>query len=244
MKNSFVLNTIIFFAMAALCSSCQHYYYQPSANNVPLFREKNEARIQLQTSSGNYLSGFDAQTAYAVGKHTGLQLNFFHTGDKAEGFGSGKGDYIEAAAGYFKPLPNNRWIFETYAGIGEGWVTNVYETSASSKFGMTKLFMQPSFGFTSKHFDIALSSKISLADYNLLSSSVNKDDYASDAAYIDFLNNKSFFLWEPGLMMRGGFEHLKFLLQVTRTIAIDPGLRSDNVNASFGIIVPFKIKSK
>ena len=224
-------------------TSCEHYYYQPSANNVPLFKEKNEARIQLQSSGGNYLSGFDAQTAYAVGKHTGLQLNFFHTGDQG-GSSSGQGNYIEAAVGYFTPLPADHWIFETYAGIGHATVVNTYGPSESSKFGMSKFFIQPDFGFRSKYFSIGVSSKFSLANYSLLSSSVQKSDFPYDVAEIEFLKNKSFLLWEPGIMLRGGFEHVQLLVQATYCIPSSPDLKLDNVNISLGIVAPFKIKAK
>lgn len=235
--------TLIFvlFITIIMNTSCTHYYYQPNANNVPLFKEKNEVHIQLQASGGNDLSGFDAQTAYAIGKHIGLQFNYFHTGDKNNDNSSGKGDYIEAAAGYFTPLHNNRWVFETYAGIGEGRVTNIYDVSKFSKFGMTKFMVQPSFGYTSKYFNIAVSSKFSLAGYNLVNSSVTRDDYDYDADYIQFLKNKSFPLWEPGIMMRGGTKHFQIMFQVTHSVLFKTGLRLDDTNVSWGIVVPLKI---
>jgi hypothetical protein len=40
--------TASFFLLAIFCS-CSHYYYVPSVQNVPLFREKNEYRF-----SGTY----------------------------------------------------------------------------------------------------------------------------------------------------------------------------------------------
>ena len=251
MKTASSFITISCIGSLLFLSSCVHYYYQPSANNVPLFKEKGEARIQAQASGGNDLSGFDAQTAYAVGNHTGLQLNFFHTGDKEQDIGVGRGNYIEAAAGYFHPLHNNHWIFETYAGIGHGSILNVYnssdinDNSASSKFGVTKFFAQPSFGFRTKYFSMALSSKLGLASFSLVNSSLKKDgDYSYDAADVEFLNGKSFFLWEPGFMMRGGFEHFQVLFQVTRSVPFSSGLIMDDINASLGIIVPFKTKAR
>jgi hypothetical protein len=54
---------IIFFPVISLCTSCTHLYYAPNANNVPLLKEKNEGRAQLQLSSGNYVEGFDLQSA-------------------------------------------------------------------------------------------------------------------------------------------------------------------------------------
>ena len=29
-------------------TACIHYYYAPNSNNVPLFKEKGEARVQAQ----------------------------------------------------------------------------------------------------------------------------------------------------------------------------------------------------
>ena len=249
MKTEFKATVPCCIAMLLFFSSCIHYYYQPGANNVPLFKEKNEARIQIQSSGGNNLSGFDAQTAYAVGDHTGLQLNFFHAGAKEEGYGIGRGNYIEAAAGYFKAFSNNRLVFETYGGLGYGSVTNVYGSSdfyggESSKFGILKLFAQPSFGFTHKNFSVALSSKFAVASFHLASSSVTKENNPYDVEDIKSLDNKSFFLWEPGFMIRGGFEHFQLLVQVTKTAYTSGALPADNINGSIGIVVPFKINGK
>jgi hypothetical protein len=250
MKTAYFQNFVFCLTAMIFNTSCVHYYYQPSANNVPMFKEKNEARVQLQSSGGNDLSGVDVQTAYAVGNHTALQLNFFHTGEKEQDYGVGRGNYIEAAAGYFNASHNKRWIFETYAGIGYGSVLNVYGSSdinsysQSSKFGVTKFFAQPSFGYSSKYFSMAISSKLAVVNYNLLNSSIKAGDYSYDAADVESLKNKSFFLWEPGFIMRGGFEHFQALFQITHSVPFKTGLLLDNLNASLGIIVPFKIKSK
>src|SRR5262249_43318285 len=148
------------------------------------------------------------QSAYAVGKHVGLQLNFLTaTGNDEElgtEYGSGNGTYIEGAAGCFAPSSNNLWVFETYAGIGTGTVTNKYLSSESSKIGVTKFFLQPSYGFSTKNFEIAVSSKFSLGNFNVKNSTVTLDKNPADYPDIEFLqNSKSFFFWEPGIMMRG-----------------------------------------
>jgi hypothetical protein len=229
------------------CTSCLHHYYAPNSNNVPLFKEKNEGRIQLQYSGGNEYSGFEFQSAYAVGRHVGLQLNFFTASgnDEEAGvkYGSGNGTYIEGAAGYFAPSSNNLWVFETYAGIGTGTVTNKYLSSESSKVGVTKFFLQPSYGFSTKNFEIAVSSKFSLANLKVKNSTVTENNNPSDFPDIEFLqNNKSFFFWEPGIMMRGGFKYFKLMAQFTYSAPNDQKLNIDNANLSVGVVVPFKIK--
>ncbi len=245
MKN--IHATIIIFSLSVimLCTSCVHYYYAPGANNVPLFKEKNEGRIQLQYSSGNFMRGFDLQSAYAVGKHLGLQCNFLYAGENDEDYGSGNGTYIEAAMGYFKPLNNNRWVFETYAGLGTGIVHNKYEMQASATTGVTKLFIQPSFGYSSINFEMALSSEFSTVIFKVRNSTLTKDNNFGDFDDIEFLRStKSSFFWEPGIIIRGGFKNVKALAQLTVTLTDNARLPIENTNFSLGIIVPFRIKSK
>src|SRR5690349_20551879 len=131
MKTNFLLLTISGCIMLS-ATSCVHYYYAPNSNNVPLFKEKNEMRIQAQYSTVGPVSdytdaigGFEIQSAYAVGNHTAVQLNFLHANYDDE-YGSGDGNYIEAAAGYFRPSVDKHWIFETYAGLGIGSVNSTY----------------------------------------------------------------------------------------------------------------------
>jgi hypothetical protein len=173
----------------------------------------------------------------------GLQLNFFTASHDDYEYGSGNGTYIEAASGYFKPTPDKHWVFESYAGIGTGSVINKYEKFESSKVGITKLFIQPSFGYSSKYFEMAVSSKFSNVNFHVKSSTVNSDSYEFEN--IKFLRSKkSFFLWEPGIMIRGGFKNLKFLAQLTHSISNDLKPIIDDTNFSLGIMIPFKIKKK
>ncbi|MEP6512326.1 MAG: hypothetical protein ABJA79_00560, partial [Parafilimonas sp.] len=105
------------------------------------------------------------------------------------------------------PLHNNRWIFETYGGLGTGGVINNYGVSESSTAGLTKFFIQPSFGYTSQHFEMAVSSKFSMVNINIRNSTLTRDNDASEFDYIEFLkSSNSFFFWEPGIMIRGGFK--------------------------------------
>ena len=235
------------FVIVLLHSSCVHYYYAPSANNVPLFKEKNEARIQAQFSSGNAFTGFDIQSAYAISQHAGLQLNIFHAGQTDNEYGSGNGTYAEFAGGYFKPLVNKKWVFETYGGFGTGSVKNIYInpinlTQENSKISITKFFIQPSFGFTSNYFDAAFSSKFSMVTAGVKNSTLTKENNEYDYNQVLALKDKSYFFWEPGLMIRGGFKKVKVLLQVTYSIGNKTQLAVDDTNLSLGIILPFKVR--
>lgn len=250
-------NIIICITLLSLLStSCVHYYYAPSSNNVPLFKEKNEGRIQAQyTTTGAQVDydaadGFEIQTAYAVGNHTALQLNFFHASENDQEYGSGSGNYIEAAYGYFKPFAKKRWVFETYAGLGTGSVNNIFKntlnyTTEQAKTSITKFFVQPSVGFATKYFDAAFSSKFSLVNLGFNNSTLSKENNQYDYEYVESLRKgKSYFFWEPGLMIRGGFEHIKAVIQLTETITSNDTQPISNASLSLGLVIPFKIKSK
>jgi len=237
--------------MAIPNSSCVHYYYAPSTNNVPLFKEKNEGRIQASSASTatqgneNTANGFELQTAYAIGNHTALQLNMLHVSDD-EDEGSGSGTYLEAAGGYFKALGAHRhWVFETYGGFGYGGVKNVFSNETTAKTSIKKLFLQPSIGFTSKYFDAALSSKFSLADLGYVNSNLSKDNDPDDYDYVESLRGgKSYFLWEPGLMLRGGFPNVKLSVQVTYSIFDVNKYPFSEGTAAIGLIVNLNPKPK
>ena len=128
MKLNYILVVI---STVTACTSCIHYYYAPNTNNVPLFKEKNEARVAVQyVETGGDVNlesaeGIELQTAYALSKNAAVQLNFLSAGTSNED-GSGSGTYIEAAGGYFKPFgKTKKFVFETYAGFGLGGVNNL-----------------------------------------------------------------------------------------------------------------------
>ncbi len=243
------INVMAFIAMIVPFTSCVHYYYAPSSNNVPLFKEKKEGRMQAQFSSGNAYSGFEIQSAYAVAKHAAVQLNIFSAGKDDGEYGSGHGTYAEVAGGYFKPFYKKRFVFETYAGFGSGSVKNIFKntfdyTSAEAKTSVKKFFIQPSVGFASTYFDIALSSKFSGVATGVKYSTLTKENFDFDYEQVSSLKGKSYFYWEPGIMIRGGFKQIKFSAQVTYSAGNKTQFPVDDTNISLGIMVPFIIKQK
>ena len=243
------------FILILLNTSCVHYYYAPNTNNVPLFKEKNEARIEAQytslssdQSTNDEATGFELQTAYAVGKHLGLQFNYLNASYTDESYSSGSGNYFEAAAGYFNPSKNKYWIFETYGGIGTGGIKNIYKTDngeETAKTSFTKFFIQPSYGYCRKHFAMALSSKISFVNFGAGNSTLTQDAHPDDYNFVESLRSGKSYVWlEPGLLIRGGFKTLQVTFQVTYSIQGGDNMPFYNLNSSIGIVIPFSIKSK
>lgn len=233
------------------CSSCVHYYYAPNSNNVPLLKEKGEGRIQAAYASTatqeneDDANGFELQSAYAIGNRTALQFNLIHVSE-TEDDGSGSGTYAEGAAGYFKAIGARRHlVFEAYGGLGYGGVKNEFSDNGVAKTSIFKFFAQPSFGYTSKYFDAAVSSKFSLVNLGYGSASISKDNNPYDYEYVESLKGgKSYFLWEPGLMVRGGFPNVKLSLQVTYSIFDVNKYPFSEGTAAIGIVFNLNPKPK
>src|SRR6185437_7569943 len=252
MKN--LLSAILILAL----TGCSHYYYAPNAANIPLFKEKNTFKLKGGYSGDNY-NGADIQMAYSVSKKIGVMVNSFFAG-KTENVQeyittpayhqeSGKGSYIETGLGYYKPFgEHNVWIFETYGGAGVGGEKHVYNYSQSASLHLTKYFIQPSFGYSSKdgHFEFAISSRFSGLDLKIKHNNLFLQTNQLENQNLDSISlHPSSFLWEPSFIIAAGGKYLKLYLQLTFSNNLsNPYLVMDNENISFGIKIMFKNDQK
>lgn len=194
--------------------SCSPKYYSPNTQNVPLISEQGETNLTL--------SGSDKQVefhgAYGVADGFAIQANggLFIPVDEDNGDG-GSGKFAELGLGYFTSF-NEYWVFETYGVAGIGTVENHLPSSLEDHPGTTgklsantfRIGIQPNFGFKSKYFSAAISSRFVNLSYSkirgdMMFDNVNQNDYLN--------NNSSNFLIEPALTLRGGFENFKLQLQ-------------------------------
>lgn len=213
-------------------TSCVHYYYAPNAHNVPLLKQKGDTKMTLAISGGDEFTGFEAQVATAVSEKFGVIGNFIYARGDSETDNyadSGSGYLFEVGAGYFKPI-GRKFVFETYGGLGLGSVSNKYDPG-TSKVKFTRIFLQPTIGFTTKGFDIALSSRFAGLNYHSIDSN-SYDDY--DLEYIR--DHKFSFLFEPALTIRGGWEETKIQLQyvISKNLS-NPSLSQEKSNLSIGL---------
>src|SRR5688500_19914234 len=107
------MKAIVFLScLLFMLSGCTRYYYGPTQHNVPMFKEKHEARLSA-TYSGlegeGSVQGWQVQAAYAPTKGLGLIANaaFFGQPDdaisNASDYGAdNKGRLYELGAGYYK----------------------------------------------------------------------------------------------------------------------------------------------
>jgi len=212
-----IICSLILIFSGLLLSSCSHYYYVPGAQNVPLFREKNELHISGSYGEGSETKGINIQAAFSLTDKIGIMADFMSAkGGNLSDHNYGKGNYFDGAVGYFKPL-DKYGVFEIYGGIGRGDQYHEYssfynnQSTGYADLSFFKLYLQPSFGFTSDCFDIALSTRISRITFNILDNNIsgNTDSYTNLIA----LSDKSHLFLEPGITIRAGWKSVKVQVQ-------------------------------
>lgn len=211
-----MIKHILFLAlMLAIMAGCSPKYYTANTQNVPLISEKGETNLTL---SGND-SQVEFQGAYGVGSHVAIQANagLFIPSDLDNGDG-GSGKFFEAGVGYFTPV-SERFVFELYGLAGAGSVENHLPSTADASPGtegdisanIFRYGIQPNFGYKSKYFSAAVSSRF----VNLRYSNIDGDLVYNDEDAADYLReNNSHFLIEPALTVRAGLDKIKLQLQV------------------------------
>ena len=228
-----------------LMGSCTHYYYAPNMHNVPLFQQKEELHMDLSGSMGNEFTAFEIQAAFALTDNIGIMGNGFVV-DRERGVLTdeyGRGYLIEGGAGTFVPLKNDV-VFETYFGLGFGKVENGYDNGTTSKLDFNRYFLQPSIGYTSDFLDIALSLRLCGLRYNDIHFTGILDQ--DDQDQIQYINRNPFsVLIEPAITLRGGWEHVKFQVQLGYSGNItNPDLLQEDLNANVGIYFTITDKYK
>jgi hypothetical protein len=241
------LISVLFFPV--FFCSCSHFYYVPNTQNVPLFKEKNEYRFSGTLAAGRESSCKEFQAAYSVSDHIGVMTNFMSAkgGDISDNENWAKGNYFDAAVGYFKPV-SKYGVFEIYGGIGgcnqhHHYMTPIYMngTISSSSAGtsdlfFTKVFVQPSFGFTFKALDIVASTRICLLSFNSVNNQISGDE--NEYNNLKNISDGGHFFIEPAITIRGGWKYVKLQLQAsTASYANNPDLHFESYHLSVGLYV-------
>lgn len=197
-----------------ILTSCSTNYYIPNSQNVPMLKEKGEADLNVGTD----LNQLDFQAAYAVGEAVAVQANGMVVFPQDEDNGNGgKGNYFEGGVGFFKNL-SDHVLFDTYliGGIGSmenhfpGTVSANPNTTGKISANIYRIGLQPSIGYHTDYFSVSGSARFA----NLTYSSIQGSLYFNDQDQSIYLNdNRSNFLIEPAITIRGGLENIKLQLQ-------------------------------
>jgi len=187
------------------------YYYVPNIQNVFLFRHKNEYRVMVETAAGDESTCTEVQTAYSVTDKIGVMANVMTAkGANSSSNNSAKGNFLEAAIGYYKPV-QKAGVFEVYGGFGGGNQHHVYADSGTSALSSLKLFLQPSYGFTFNPVDIAFSTRLSALSFVSTQNHVFGNPVRYEEA--NNLSHQTHLLLEPALTVRAGWKNVKLQLQ-------------------------------
>ena len=202
------LRLAAYLVISGALSGCATVYYAPNSHNVPLFQAKGEWRAAAAFNGegsffGSNTNGGDFQAAYAITDKVGLMANGYVASKADEETGEGgRGRLFEGGVGYYGPV-SERFVFETYAGAGGGTLSYVDRSGAGrASVNASRIFLQPSIGFTSKWFDAALSVRMVGLHYVGIPEHLT-DGRLADAAR-EIAENKSSFLTEPALTLRAG----------------------------------------
>lgn len=222
--------------------SCNPKFYTPNTQNVPLISESGETNLTL-SGNGNQV---EFQGAFGVTNSIAVKANggLFIPSDLDNGNG-GSGKFVEFGAGYFKPITEN-WIFETYAIVGIGSFENHLPstvadhplTNGKISGDILRIGIQPNFGYKSKYFSAAVSSRI----VNLSYSNIEGDLIFENIDQPNYLkNNSSNFLVEPALTLRGGLENIKLQVQYGYSVNLtNSNFKQDNSFLTIGLNFNFK----
>lgn len=232
--------------VAVLFSSCSHYYYAPNTANIPMLREKGDVRLNFNFYGTDEAEGGELQAAVATGKRTGLMFNLLSASSHGGLFQSeaymsttppsGSGTYVELGYGFFAPIPKSKWVFETYAGVGTGKVSNWYSENEKSKLGFTKIFVQPSLGWRTKYFELGISNRFAFASMRVKESTNHVNQ---DVQYIK--DHKSAILLEPSFLIRFGLKHVKISANYTHSGNMSHNWQQETTGISVGLSIPFNM---
>ena len=227
--------------VALVATACSPLYYTPNTQNIPLLTEGGDNKVNLAGNNNQ----IELQGAYAVTDEFAIQANggWFLPREEDNGNG-GSGKFIEFGGGYYT-LVKEVFVFELYGLVGLGDMENNFPTTQESNpdskgniaANVFRVGIQPNFGYKSKHFEVALSSRI----VNLMYSKIEGDLIFDGENQVDYLtDNKSNFLVEPAITVKGGLEKIKLQLQYGYSYNLsNKDFKQDNSFLTLGLSYEF-----
>jgi len=220
-------------------SSCSPVYYAPNTQNVPLLSHAGEYNVSV--TGNNAL--IELQGSVSPVNHLGIQVNgSFYIPNYNDNKDYGTGYMLDAGVGYYLPFgPQSHFVFETYGIGGVGYAFNRFNyrdsltPGGSISTNAARFGIQPVFGFKSKYFDAAVSSRfVGLTYFNTTGDLIYQNLRQTD--YLNMYQNS--FLIEPALTLRAGVDFLKFQFQIQGSFNTNnPHFYQNNSTITLGLIL-------
>ena len=256
MQNKLIFYLIFCFT-SVFFTGCYTTSFLPQTQNVPLFTNKNQVRINPTHS----FRTFELQLAYAPINHMGIIANIQ---------ASPRYYMTEIGAGAFYSK-NNFIVTEVYCGLGTGRLKDsiIYHDfpvmpSDDRYLGIDitayKFFIQPNIGVKfSEKIDLSFSAKCTYwyypnyyYNYERWDRTIRGSGPNSTYKYTEYINVKSGseITIEPAITFRTGGEYTKFMIQTGISTPIRTGSRNldpyryNNAYIRLGVCVNFELFKK
>ena len=213
----------------------ENLYYFPSSPNTPLLTEKNDISMTATRLADTKFTGGEVLAAFMPGKKIGIMGSYF----SARNSNYANYNRFEAGAGYVKGFSKGMH-FETYAGFGNGKISNVHYTG-NSNLKLTHFFLQPAIAISNKKKTAQFSfvSRFEGVNFKVSDTTFNNDREHFTTSQIKSLYDQPFHvMWQPGVVFRLGWK--KFLFHSGYSYSSDltnPDLHRATGNFSLGIIL-------
>ncbi len=230
----------------------ENLYYVPSAPNTPLHSKKGDMNFSLMRTAGSKNSGGEVQTAFMPANHVGIIGSYSYAGSSNSN--SGNTDYIkynrfELGSGFVTHLAKNLH-FETYAGFGNGKISNTHATG-TSRINLTHFFVQPAIAISDekKNIQFGFVSKFAGVNLKVIDTLFNTNREPFSTSQLKSLYDQPFHIvWEPGFIFRFGWKNIQFHTGYSFSADFtNPDLYKANGNFSMGLCLRFNtldIKTK
>lgn len=213
--------SLFLLSIPILISGCGPVLYSNVGQNVPLLQEQGEFSGQISYSSSDaawYANGIGIQGAYAISDKVAAIGSFYSLKGNdpyADEEWEGNGSYFEFGAGMYGGKEEKMFLYEVFLGIGSGSIKNESLINQGEYINVKYLkpFIQPSFAFSTQYFDLALTPRIAYLTYSDKDSFYFTQNGLPITPDIYFEENDNKILFEPGIMLRGGFPGVKLEIQ-------------------------------
>jgi hypothetical protein len=178
---------ILSFCILLLSTSCGTYVYKSVTPKTPLLSKKNDFVGQLNLGG----AGGEVYAAYAPVNYLGASFSYAGNANSKDSNNAAITKFNDYEFSLIPFYTYEKTLFEMPIGVG---LTNKKSTGLSYSPYMRQ-FIQPTVGFRWPYFEMALLVRISRIDYD-------NARWGVDTRY------------EPGVMLRGGSERIKAMLQM------------------------------